>query len=122
MIYVMGIPTVMAIGTSLVSTFLTSSYGMMVYAIAGKVEWVSVLILLAGSVLGVHVGVYATQYVPPMKIRVLFALFPLFVALSILLKQIEMATASACLVSGSALILSIAILLITARNRLAHPG
>jgi hypothetical protein len=54
-----------------------------------------------------------------MKIRVLFALFPLFVAISILLKQIEMVTASTYLVGGSALILSLVILLVTVRNRLA---
>jgi len=122
MIYVMGIPTMMAVGTSLISTFFASSYGMIVYAIAGKAEWVSVLIILAASVVGVQVGVYATQYIPPMKIRFLFALFPLFVALSVLLKQIEMVTASTYLVGVSALILSLIILLVTVRNRLAQPS
>ncbi|MGD0626319.1 MAG: sulfite exporter TauE/SafE family protein [Thermodesulfobacteriota bacterium] len=119
MIYVMGIPTMIAVGTSLVSTFLTSSYGMAVYAIAGKVEWSAVLIILVASVLGVQVGVHATMDIPPMKIRIFFALFLLFVAISTLLKQIQMAIASICVVSGSALILSLTILFRRIRKRSA---
>ena len=110
LIYGMGVPTIIAIGTSLVNVFITSFYGTILYAIEGKVEWISVLILLAGSIIGVQVGAYATKYVTPMKIRVLFALFMLLVAISILLKQINMVTLSSYLLLGSAFLLSFAIL------------
>ena len=38
-------------------------------------EWIAALIILAGSLIGVQLGVYATKYVTGMKIKILFALF-----------------------------------------------
>jgi uncharacterized membrane protein YfcA len=110
LIYGIGVPTTIAIGTSLVNVFFTSFYGTILYAMERTVEWISVLILLAGSVVGVQVGAYATKYMTPTKIRVLFALFLFMVAISILLKQINMMTLSSYLLLGSAFSLSIAIL------------
>jgi uncharacterized membrane protein YfcA len=110
LIYGMGVPTIIAIGTSLVNVFITSLYGTFIYAMEGKVEWISVLILLAGSVVGIQVGVYATKYVTAVKIRMLFALFLLLIAISILLKQIQMVALSSHVMVGSAFLLSFKIL------------
>jgi len=110
LIYGIGVPTIIAIGTSLVNVFITSFYGTIIYAMEGKVEWISVLILLAGSMVGIQVGAYATKYVTPVKVRMLFALFLLFIAISILLKQIHMVTLSSYIMVGSACLLSFTIL------------
>jgi uncharacterized membrane protein YfcA len=48
LIYVIGIPTITAVGNSLVIVFITSCYGTIVYAAAGRVEWLEALIILAG--------------------------------------------------------------------------
>ncbi|UCC66076.1 MAG: sulfite exporter TauE/SafE family protein [Deltaproteobacteria bacterium] len=111
LIYVIGIPTITAVGTSLVIVFITSCYGTIVYAAAGRVEWFEALIILAGSLIGVQLGVYATKYVTGMKIKVLFALLLFVVAVSVFLKQINMVTMSSYLVIGSACALCLAILL-----------
>jgi uncharacterized membrane protein YfcA len=110
LIYGMGVPTIIAIGTSLVNVFITSFYGTILYAIEGKVEWISVLILLAGSVVGIQVGAFATKYVTALKIRMFFALFLLFIAISILLKQIHLVRLSSYMMVGSACWLSFTIL------------
>jgi uncharacterized membrane protein YfcA len=111
MIYVIGVPTIIAVGTSLVIVFLTSCYGTAVYALTGNVQWMAGFIILAGSIIGVQCGVYATQYVTGMKIKILFALLLFAVAASVFLKQIDMVTTSTYLVVGSACALSLVILL-----------
>lgn len=117
LIYMIGTPTLVAVGTSLINVFLTSCYGTIVYALAGKVEWISVLIILAGSFIGVPVGVSATRYVSAMKIRLLFALFLFSIAISIFLKQINWVTLSTYLMACSAFLISLAILLPLMKRR-----
>jgi len=127
LIYVIGVPTMTAVGTSLVIVFLISCYGTAVYAIGQYVEWIPALIILAGSLLGVQLGVYATKYVTGMKIKILFALLLLVVAVSVFLKQINMATFSTWLILSSACALCLAIVfplgksLLTRNNRRGKP-
>ena len=116
LIYVIGMPTIIAVGTSLVTVFLTSTYGTAVYALAGSVQWMAGLIILAGAIIGVHCGVYATEYVTGMKIKILFGLLLFVVAGSVFLKQINMETTSTYLVVGSACVLSLVILLPLGKN------
>lgn len=111
LIYVIGVPTITAVGTSLIVVFLTSCYGTGVYGLAGSVEWITALIILAGSLVGVQLGVYATKYVTGMRIKILFALLLLLVAVSVLLKQINMVTMSGYLVVSSACALCLVVLL-----------
>ncbi len=118
LIYVIGVPTISAVGTSLVLVLIISCYGTGVFALGGYVELIPALILLAGSLAGVRLGVYATTYVTGMKIRVMFALMVLAVAVSVFLKQINMATISSYLVMISACALCLAILLPSAKNLL----
>jgi len=116
LIYVIGVPTITAIGTSLVIVFLTSCYGAAVYAIGQYVEWIPALITLAGSLIGVQLGVYATKYVTGTKKKILFALLLLVVAASVFLKQINMITISTYLILSSACVLCLAILLPLTKN------
>jgi len=111
LIYVIGVPTIIAVGTSLVTVFLTSCYGTVVYALTGNVQWAAGFIILAGSIIGVQCGVYATEYVTGIKIKILFALLLLVVAASVFLKQIGMVTISSYLVVCSAGALCLVILL-----------
>ena len=111
LIYVMGVPTIIAVGTSLVIVFLTSCYGTAVYAITGNVQWAAGSIILAGSILGVQCGVYATEYVTGIKIKILFALLLFVIAVSVFLKQIGMVSISSYLVFCSAGALCLVILL-----------
>jgi uncharacterized membrane protein YfcA len=111
LIYVIGVPTITAVGTSLVVVLLTSCYGTAFYGLTGSVEWTATLIILAGSLVGVQLGVYATKYVTGMRIKILFALLLLVVAVSVFLKQINMVTLSGYLVVSSACSLCLVILL-----------
>jgi hypothetical protein len=120
MIYILGVPTVVAVGTSLITVFFTSCYGMIVYSMEGYVKGMVVLTLLAGSFLGIQLGAHAARHVTSIRIRFLFALFLLFVAFSILLKQIKMVALSSYLLVGSACSLSLVIVFLLLRSLLAQ--
>jgi uncharacterized membrane protein YfcA len=121
LIYVIGAPTINAVGTSLVVVLITSCYGTCVFALACCVQWIPALIILAGSLIGVYLGVYTTRYVTGLKIRNLFALMVLAAAASVFLKQINLATISSYLVISSGCALCIAILFPLRKNFFHRP-
>lgn len=73
LIYVLGVPTHVAIGTSAVQVLLASGYGALRHAGQRHVELPLVLFLTAGSVLGVQVGVRMARRFRGPRIRRLFA-------------------------------------------------
>ena len=73
LIYVLGVPTHLAIGTSAVQVVLASGYGAIRHGGQGHVEIVLVLLLTAGSVLGVLLGVRLARRFRGPRIRRLFA-------------------------------------------------
>ena len=121
LIYVIGAPTINAVGTSLVVVLITSCYGSCVFALAGYVQWIPALIILAGSLIGVYLGVYTTRYVTGLKIKNLFALMVLAAAASVFLKQINLATISSYLVMSSGCALCLAILFPLRKNFFHRP-
>ncbi|UCG67199.1 MAG: sulfite exporter TauE/SafE family protein [Deltaproteobacteria bacterium] len=102
----------------IISLWVVLAVGFFTSALAGYVEWITALIILAGSLLGVQLGVYATKYVTGMKIRVLFAMLVFVVAVSVSLKQMNMPTISSYLVMSAACALCLAILLPLGKNLL----
>jgi uncharacterized membrane protein YfcA len=100
-IYLLGVPTLIAIGTTVLSISLKSIYGTIVYAISGNVQWVPAALLIAGSVAGVHLGGQITRYVNEITLRSVFALFLLAIAVSVLFKQLGMDIPSTCTIFGS---------------------
>ena len=69
LIYVLGVPTHVAIGTSAVQVLLASGYGALRHAGQRHVELPLVLLLTAGSVLGVQVGVRMAKRFKGVRIR-----------------------------------------------------
>lgn len=110
LIYVIGIPTIMAVGTSLVIVFLAASYGAFAYAFAGHVDLVTGLFILSGSLFGVQMGVTAAKNVVGEKTRILFAVLLLSVAFSVFLKETAMPAAGGYLVVSASFALCLIIL------------
>jgi uncharacterized membrane protein YfcA len=121
-IYVIGLPTHLAVGTSLITVFIMSTYEMIAYALPGKVEWLSALIVLAGSIIGMQTGVYATRFVDGRRIRSTFACLLLMVAFSIFLKQISLATANTYILMGAACSIPLAISISRVQGRFYDAG
>ena len=119
LIYVIGLPAIMAVGTSLIVVFFTSSYGAFTYAISGHVDWTTALVILIGSFLGIQLGVVATKTAAEKRIKVLFALLLLCVAVSVFLKQIDSPNVGIYLVVSGSIILCLIIFWPVGRNFLA---
>ena len=116
LIYLIGLPTHVAVGTSLVTVFIISSYGTLTYAMVGKVQWTAVFIILAGSLVSTQFGARVTKYATGMRLRALFALLLLFIALSVLMKEFGWDRVSMYVLGGVACLLSVAIIIVWAKN------
>jgi uncharacterized membrane protein YfcA len=77
MVYVLGVPTHLAVGTDLFEIVISASYGTITHAIKGNVDILSALVMHTGAVIGAQIGVVATQYFAGPKIRLAFVPLPL---------------------------------------------
>jgi uncharacterized membrane protein YfcA len=77
MVYVLGVPTHLAVGTDLFEIIISASYGTFTHAIKGNVDILIALVMHTGAVIGAQIGVVATQYFAGPKIRLAFVPLPL---------------------------------------------
>jgi uncharacterized membrane protein YfcA len=89
LVYLMGVPTVVAVGTDLFEVIISGTYGALTYAFAQRVELLAAFLILVGASAGVQVGAAATCYVSADRIRYCFAITILLAGISVLLKQIS---------------------------------
>jgi len=87
LVYLLGVPTVVAVGTDLFEIIISGSYGAFTYALANRVEILAALLILVGASAGVQIGTAATRYVREHQIRRYFAITILLAGVSVLLKQ-----------------------------------
>lgn len=69
MIYVLGIPTMVAAGTELFLAIFSGASGAFQYAMSGFVDIRLVLLLYLGSLVGLHIGANATKMVSELQIK-----------------------------------------------------
>lgn len=86
MIYVMGVPAIMATATELVVAFVMGMGGSAFYAWEGFVDIRLAMIILAGSLFGVQLGAIGTTYVKDYTVKFVMGMIMLIVLLSRLIK------------------------------------
>ena len=84
MIYVLGIPTHLAVGTDLFEIIISASYGTFTHALKGNVDILIALVMHTGAAIGAQIGAIATQYFAGPKIRLAFVPLPLIGALVVI--------------------------------------
>jgi uncharacterized membrane protein YfcA len=77
MVYILGIPTHLAVGTDLFEIILSASYGTFSHAIKGNVDILIALVMHTGAAIGAQIGAISTQYFTGPKIRLAFVPLPL---------------------------------------------
>jgi len=77
MVYVLGIPTHLAVGTDLFEIIISASYGTLSHAVKGNVDILIALVMHTGAAIGAQIGAISTQYVAGPKIRLAFVPLPL---------------------------------------------
>jgi uncharacterized membrane protein YfcA len=103
LIYLIGCPTAIAVGTDLFSVLFAGAYGCWTYGVKGAVDIVAAIYMLIGASIGAQIGVTAVKYIRGYGIRLLFAIMIILAGLSVALKQFNMTTAAAWVVMCAAL-------------------
>jgi hypothetical protein len=112
LIYLIGCPTAIAIGTDLFSVVFTGAYGCFTYALKGRVEIFAALIMLCGAAVGAQIGVAAVKYIHGYGIRLLFAIMIILAGASVTFKQLNYTTLAGITVMGAALGMCLVIILL----------
>jgi uncharacterized membrane protein YfcA len=86
LIYLIGCPTHIAVGTDLFSVMISAVYGCASYTYKGRTELLAALIMLMGASIGAQIGSIATKYVKGYGIRVFFGVAVIGCAISIAFK------------------------------------
>ncbi len=84
MVYVLGVPTHLAVGTDLFEIIISASYGTFSHAIKGNVDVLIALVMQTGAAIGAQIGAISTQYFAGPKIRLAFVPLPLIGAALVL--------------------------------------
>jgi uncharacterized protein len=77
MVYVLGVPTHLAVGTDLFEIVISASYGTFTHAVKGNVDILIALVMHTGAAIGAQIGAISTQYFAGPKIRLAFVPLPL---------------------------------------------
>ncbi|MDQ1266975.1 MAG: putative rane transporter protein [Bacteroidota bacterium] len=89
LVYLVGVPTALAVGTDLFVVMLDGGYGCLTYAYKGRVELFAAAIMLCGAAIGAQIGVTAVKYIRGYGIRLLFAIMILCAGISVTIKQVD---------------------------------
>ncbi len=87
LVYLIGLPTAIAVGTSLITVLFSGAYGCFTYALKGRVELVAAVVMLFGASIGAQIGSTAVKYIKGYGIRLLFAVMIIFAAFSVATEQ-----------------------------------
>lgn len=105
LVYLIGLPTTIAVGTSLVTVLFASAYGTFTYAMKGRVELIAAFIMLAGASIGAQIGATAIKYIKGYGIRLLFAIMIVFASFSVATEQIYKITKTSLFQSFAGIVL-----------------
>jgi uncharacterized membrane protein YfcA len=86
LVYVLGIPTHVAIGTDLFEIMISAGYGTLTHAIKGNVDVMMALVMGTGAAVGAQFGAVLTRYFSGPRIRLLFSVLPLIGVLMVLFR------------------------------------
>ena len=86
LIYFVGCPTHVAVGTDLFEVMISGLYGAGTYTYKGRTELVAAIIMLFGAAIGAQIGTVATKYIKGYGIRIAFGLAVIGCGISVVMK------------------------------------
>jgi len=84
LIYLVGVPTSIAIGTSLFQTIFVSGYGTLTHLLKGNIDFRLVAFILTGSIIGSQLGARIHKNIRGCHVRYYFS-FVIFIAVGIIM-------------------------------------
>lgn len=77
MVYLLGLPTHIAVGTDLFEVIISAGWGALSHGVKGNVDILIALVMHTGAAVGAQIGALATQYFAGPRIRLAFVPLPL---------------------------------------------
>jgi len=101
LVYLIGCPTHIAVGTDLFEVMISGLYGTFTFGAKGRIELWAVFVMLAGAAIGAQIGTVATKYAKGYGIRIAFGLAVVACMISIILKQFKYEVPATVLILGA---------------------
>jgi len=95
LIYIIGLPSFMAVGTDIFQIIFSAAYGCIRHTMSGNVIIFAAFIMILGSCAGIQFGVLATRYLRGIAMRYVLASTILVAVLGSILKLIDIISESA---------------------------
>lgn len=89
LIYVIGVPTHVAVGTDLFEIVISAGFGTISHAAKGNVDVLMALVMQTGAAVGAQIGAVSTRYFAGPKIRMLFSALPLIGIILVLIRLLS---------------------------------
>jgi hypothetical protein len=86
LVYVLGIPTHVAVGTDLFEIIFSSGFGTITHGLKGNVDILMALVMQTGAVIGAQIGATATRFFAGPRIRLAFSVLPLIGAILVVIR------------------------------------
>jgi uncharacterized membrane protein YfcA len=86
LVYAMGVPTHVAVGTDLFEIVFSSGYGTLTHALKGNVDILMAMVMQTGAAVGAQIGAVSTRFFVGPRIRLLFSFLPLIGAILVLVR------------------------------------
>jgi uncharacterized membrane protein YfcA len=102
LVYLIGCPTAVAVGTDLFEVMVTGSYGAFTFGVKGRVEIIAAMWMLTSAAVGAQIGTVAVKYVRGYSIRLLFTVTIYLACASVILKQLKLDRLAAVLIMVAA--------------------
>jgi len=101
LVYLVGCPTHIAVGTDLFEVMISGLYGTFTFGAKGRIELWAVFVMLSGAAIGAQFGTVATKYAKGYGIRIAFGLAVVACMISIILKQFKFDIPATVLILGA---------------------
>jgi uncharacterized membrane protein YfcA len=88
LVYFVGVPTHVAVGTDLFEIVISAGFGTLTHALKGNVDILIALVMNTGAAIGAQIGAVSTRYFAGPKIRLLFSVLPLLGAVLVAIRLI----------------------------------
>ncbi len=116
LVYFIGAPTHVAVGTDLFEVMISGLYGAFTYSLKGRIELVAVFVMLCGAAVGAQIGTVATKYAKGYGIRLMFGCAVVACMVSIILKQFGVTAIATVIILGAISVICAYIMIVMFRG------
>jgi uncharacterized membrane protein YfcA len=86
MVYLVGVPTHVAVGTDLFEVVISAGFGTVTHALKGNVDVLMALVMGTGAAIGAQIGAVSTRFFAGPRIRLFFSVLPFVGATLVILR------------------------------------